>query len=206
MQRAGAVIAHTAVGKATWKKLHANVPRLLPATVLAGLVFVLDLSGRFGNAVGVLYAAPVLLVGLGAARQKAPMIVLASGCCALTVVGFAFSSDTSVVGVGVVNRVLSLLVIWLATSLCLLYLRAEDYLESARDCLPICASCKKIRDEEGRWDHLESYFSEQFAVKFTHGICPDCVRQLYPELVKKHLRYSRMRHQAAPKPAPGSLA
>lgn len=193
----------------TWKKFHADATQLLPATVLAGLVFVLDLSGKFGNAVGVLYAAPVLLVGLGATRQKPRMIVLAGICSALTVVGFALSSDTSAAGAGVVNRVLALLAVWLAASLCVLYLRVEDYLDSAREFLPICASCKQIRDGEGRWNHLESYFSEQFAVKFTHGICPDCTRQLYPEVVKKHLHYSSnmtTRRPSTPKPAPGSLA
>lgn len=193
----------------TWKKFHADANKLLPATVLAGLVFGLDLWDKFGNAVGVLYAAPVLLVGLGAARQKPRMIVLAGVCSALTVVGFALSSDTSVIGVGVVNRVLSLLAVWLAASLCVLYHRVEDYLDSAREFLPICASCKKIRDEGGLWHHLESYFSEQFAVKFTHGICPDCTRQLYPEVVKKHLHYSSdmtTRRPSTPKTAPGSLA
>jgi hypothetical protein len=99
------------------------------------------------------------------------------------------------------------LAIWLATSLCLLYLRVEDHVGAAREFLPICASCKKIRDEEGRWTHLESYFSKQFEVKFTHGICPDCVGELYPAVVKKHLHYSTIAGRpSAPKPAPGPLA
>jgi hypothetical protein len=78
-----------------------------------------------------------------------------------------------------------------------------------RGFLPICASCKKIRDAEGEWNHLETYFSEQFAVKFTHGICSDCVRQLYPEVVKKQLHYSasnHLRRSSTPKPAPSSVA
>lgn len=192
---------------ATWENIHANASKLLPATALVGVVFGLDLLGKFSNAVGVLYVAPVLLVGLGAARQK-PRIVAAAGICSvLTVVGFAFASDTSAAGVAVVNRVLSLLAIWSAASLCVLHFRVGDYADTAREFLPICASCKKIRGEAGMWNHLESYFSEQFAVKFTHGICPDCVRQMYPEVVKKHLRSADpSRRQAAPKPAPGSLA
>lgn len=193
---------------AMWTSSHANASRLLPPTVLVGVVFGLDLLGKFSNAVGVLYVAPVLLVGLGAARRKSQMIMVAGVCSALTVVGFALVSDTSAAGVAVVNRVLSLLAIWLTASLCLLHFRVGDYAGTAREFLPICASCKKIRDEEGQWNHPESYFSGQFEVRFTHGICPDCTRQLYPEVVKKHLHYSSnmTRRPAAPKPAPGSLA
>jgi len=192
---------------ATWENIHVDAPKLMPAAVLVAVVFGLDLLGKFSNAVGVLYVVPLLMVGLRAARQNPRIVAAASLCSVLTVIGFAFASDTPAVGVAVVNRALSLLAIWLAASLCLLHLRVEDSLGSMQEFLPICASCKKIRDEEGQWNHLESYFSEQFAVRFTHGICSDCVRQLSPEVVKKHLRYADpSRRPAAPKPAPGSLA
>jgi PAS domain S-box-containing protein len=48
--------------------------------------------------------------------------------------------------------------------------------------LPICASCKKIRDEQGEWGAVEVYIRERSEAKFTHGICPDCKDKLYPEL------------------------
>jgi hypothetical protein len=184
-----------------------DVPRELQAIALVGLVFGLDLLDKFGNAVSVLYVAPVLLVGLETARRNPRIVAIASACSALTVVGFALASTSPVLGVAVVNRVLSLLAVWMAASLCLLCLRVEDLPAGARGMLPICASCKKIRDEEGQWNHLETYFSEQFAVTFTHGICSDCVRQLYPEVVKKHLHHSSnlTRRLSTPKPTPGSL-
>ena len=47
--------------------------------------------------------------------------------------------------------------------------------------LPICASCKKIRDEQGYWHHLEAYIRNHTEADFSHGICPDCRRKLYPE-------------------------
>lgn len=192
---------------AIWKIFPPDVPRERPAIALAGLVFGLDLLDKFGNAVSVLYVAPVLLVGLGTARRNPRIVAIASACSALTVVGFALASASPVLGVAVVNRVLSLLAVWMAASLCLLCLRVEDCPDAARGMLPICASCKKVRDEEGQWNHLETYFSEQFAVKFTHGICSDCVRQLYPEAVKKHLHHSSSltRRPSTPKPAPGPL-
>jgi PAS domain S-box-containing protein len=50
--------------------------------------------------------------------------------------------------------------------------------------LPICASCKKIRDDKGYWSQVESYIQTHSEATFTHGICPDCVKKLYPDLVK----------------------
>lgn len=48
--------------------------------------------------------------------------------------------------------------------------------------LPICAHCKKIRDERGRWVDIEEYFSRKFEARFTHGICGDCAEKVYPQL------------------------
>ncbi|NTV12569.1 MAG: hypothetical protein HGA96_01330 [Desulfobulbaceae bacterium] len=48
--------------------------------------------------------------------------------------------------------------------------------------LPICAACKKIRDDKGYWNQIESYIRDHSEAEFTHGICPDCVEKLYPEL------------------------
>ena len=47
--------------------------------------------------------------------------------------------------------------------------------------LPICASCKKIRDDQGYWNQIEEYISDHSEAQFSHGICPDCMRSLYPE-------------------------
>lgn len=49
------------------------------------------------------------------------------------------------------------------------------------DLLPICASCKKVRDDGGYWRQIESYLSTHSGIAFTHGYCPDCVAKLYPE-------------------------
>jgi len=48
--------------------------------------------------------------------------------------------------------------------------------------LPICASCKKIRDDSGYWNQLESYLHRHTDVDFSHGICPECAVELFPEL------------------------
>lgn len=47
--------------------------------------------------------------------------------------------------------------------------------------LPMCANCKKIRDDQGYWTRLEAYFHAHSDISFTHGICPECMRSLYPD-------------------------
>ena len=47
--------------------------------------------------------------------------------------------------------------------------------------LPICASCKKIRDDTGYWRQIEEYISKHSNALFSHGICPDCSKKLYPQ-------------------------
>ena len=48
--------------------------------------------------------------------------------------------------------------------------------------LPICGSCKSIRDTDGSWRRVEDYFSERLEVRFSHGICPCCSERLLAEL------------------------
>jgi len=50
--------------------------------------------------------------------------------------------------------------------------------------LPICSSCKKIRDDNGYWNQIESYIRQHSEADFTHGICPTCAKMLYPGLLK----------------------
>ena len=47
--------------------------------------------------------------------------------------------------------------------------------------LPICANCKKVRDDNGYWQQVESYITAHTEATFSHGICPDCLRKLYPD-------------------------
>ncbi len=47
--------------------------------------------------------------------------------------------------------------------------------------LPICSSCKKIRDDRGYWNQIEAYIRSHSEAEFSHGLCPDCLRTLYPE-------------------------
>jgi hypothetical protein len=50
--------------------------------------------------------------------------------------------------------------------------------------IPICSSCKQIRDDKGYWQKIENYISKNSGVEFTHGICPKCAQKLYPEFYR----------------------
>ena len=60
--------------------------------------------------------------------------------------------------------------------------QALSEVKTLRGFLPICANCKKIRDDEGYWQQIEKYIQVRSEAKFSHGICPDCADLLYPEL------------------------
>lgn len=51
--------------------------------------------------------------------------------------------------------------------------------------LPICASCKKIRNDQGYWEQIEIYIREHSEAEFSHGVCPECIGKLYPEYFKQ---------------------
>ncbi len=56
-------------------------------------------------------------------------------------------------------------------------------LKILRGMLPICAICKRIRNDDGFWEQVEVYFREHSNVEFTHGLCPECVREHYTEML-----------------------
>jgi len=67
----------------------------------------------------------------------------------------------------------------------IILIELEDALKNIkvlRGCLPICASCKKIRDDKGYWNQIESYIKNHSEAKFSHGICPECAEKLYPDM------------------------
>ncbi|KTB48426.1 response regulator [Dehalogenimonas alkenigignens] len=58
---------------------------------------------------------------------------------------------------------------------------ALDKVKVLSGLIPICASCKQIRNDKGFWQSVENYISEHSGADFTHGICPSCAKKLYPE-------------------------
>lgn len=59
---------------------------------------------------------------------------------------------------------------------------ALTQVKTLRGLIPICASCKKIRDDQGYWEQIEVYIHNHSDAEFSHGFCPDCLSRLYPDL------------------------
>lgn len=59
--------------------------------------------------------------------------------------------------------------------------RALSEIKVLRGLIPICASCKKVRDEKGYWQQVESYIAKRSEALFSHSICPDCYQKLYAD-------------------------
>jgi len=62
---------------------------------------------------------------------------------------------------------------------------ALSQVKTLKGLLPICASCKKIRNDEGYWEQIEVYIKEHSEADFTHGICPECAKKIYPKYYNK---------------------
>ncbi len=57
-------------------------------------------------------------------------------------------------------------------------------IKTLKGLIPICSGCKKVRDDRGFWEQVEAYIRGHSEAEFSHGLCPDCARRLYPEHYK----------------------
>lgn len=65
---------------------------------------------------------------------------------------------------------------------------ALEKIKTLHGILPICSSCKKIRDDSGYWNQIEDYIKNNSEAEFTHGICPECLKKLYPEYCDEEIK------------------
>ncbi len=63
--------------------------------------------------------------------------------------------------------------------------KASEEIKTLQGIIPICANCKKIRDDTGYWQQVEEYISHHSHAVFSHGICPVCMEELYPGISQK---------------------
>ena len=61
---------------------------------------------------------------------------------------------------------------------------AQSRIQTLSGLLPICASCKKIRDDKGYWQEVEDYIGASTKVEFSHGICPGCKKEMFPDFLE----------------------
>jgi tetratricopeptide (TPR) repeat protein len=87
----------------------------------------------------------------------------------------------------IMHYLLILLIIFFIVAIIMtLYLyRKKMQIKTLRGLIPICASCKKVRNDAGFYQQVEQYITEHSELKFSHGICPECMQELYPEYTPK---------------------
>lgn len=161
---------------------------------LMAMILYADLAIPLGVAMGVPYVA-VVLISLWLPCHATVFVAVL--CSALTI-GVPFCQpEVPELWKALTNRGLAVFAIWVAASLGLWRRRAEekraeairgrekavDELHILRGLLPICASCKKIRNDQGDWTQLERYIHDHSEAEFSHGICPECFEKLYPEFM-----------------------
>jgi hypothetical protein len=165
----------------------------LVCTIVSTAIFVLDLFIPLGVAVGVLYVAVVLLTILAQDDRRTVIFTVAASL--LIVFVYFHKPQVDSMWKVIFNRGISLFAVWITAILGIARNRAErrrseilherekalDEIKILRGLLPICASCKKIRDDNGYWTQIEGYIKAHSEANFTHSVCPDCARKLYPD-------------------------
>lgn len=71
-------------------------------------------------------------------------------------------------------------------ALVLLVLEDVSELINLRRIVPMCAGCRRIRDDDQYWQNVDLYFQRHLKIDVSHGICPECAAHLYPELTNSH--------------------
>jgi hypothetical protein len=73
----------------------------------------------------------------------------------------------------------------------------EDITEisTLKSIIPMCMKCRKIRNDEQYWQSVEQYFHEHIGVDFSHGICPECVDEFYPEFRRRRVDGEDVKHR-----------
>jgi len=89
------------------------------------------------------------------------------------------------------NFLILLIVFFICVIVMTIYLyRKKLQIKTLKGLLPICAHCKKIRNDKGYYEHVENFISEHSEAIFSHGLCPDCMAELYPEYVERKQKKS----------------
>ena len=137
-----------------------------------------------GVAGGVPYIL-IVLISLWSPRKQLPIYMAIAGST-FTIFGFFLSPAGGELWKVLTNRSLALFAIWVVAFLSVQRRTMHEENEKAlleikklSGLLPICAHCKKIRDDKGYWSNLEAYIEKHSEALFSHGICLECSDKLY---------------------------
>ena len=161
------------------------------------VILVIDVTTPSGLAMGIPYIAAVVL-SLRSPKRRF-IVFTAIACTAYTVIAVIHKPPRGDLLAVFLDRTLVLFAIWVTATLALQRRTIEEKREQAiqereralddvkvlRGLLPMCASCKRIRDDQGYWTQIERYIRDHSEAEFNHSLCPECVKKLYPEYIKR---------------------
>jgi hypothetical protein len=172
---------------------HSNLqnPQSIPFNSKLAEPMRLALSGHSGTIVGLDYRGekvlaayePVALLNWGIvakvdmAEVRAPFIKAGLICGLLGIIAI-------IIGTVIFIKLTEPLIVKLHDTIAELQNALAD-VNQLSGLLPICAYCKKIRDDKGYWNQLEAYLQKHTEAEFSHGICPDCEKKIYADLDKR---------------------
>lgn len=144
--------------------------------VLAVGVYAVDLQYPSGVSVSTLYVALVLIT-LGSSR-RAFTINVALVCSGLTLLGlFSYHIAGGDHWMSFINRVIAIIAIWITAFLILLHKEAKEQIKTLQGLLPVCPTCKKIRDNKGTWSAVDQYLKQHPDIQVSQNVCPDCLKK-----------------------------
>lgn len=153
------------------------------AYLLVLAVFGFDLVVPLGAGISFFYLVPVVFLALWSSpKQSLAVMGIAAFSSILVAVGFLLSPPGAFWD-AVTNRAYALIIIGATLLLSVVRKRAEEDAKVLHGLLPICSYCKKIRDDKGYWQQVERYIAARSEADFSHGMCPDCGSQHFPDMV-----------------------
>ena len=173
------------------------VSRATSSTILVMLLagcLALDLLTPTGPAIWLGYLLTLVITARLVPRPRC--LLVAGAATVLVAAGFLLSPAGVDTELALANRASCVAVLWITAWLLTRMRRAEeqraralaalqeslDNVRTLHGLLPICASCKRIRNDQGYWVQIEAYVRDHTDADFSHGICPPCARSLYPDL------------------------
>ncbi len=170
------------------------------ATLLAGIALttllgVVDSMSGWELGFHVFYSIPIFYITWTMGRLSGALIAVYASVCwfgADTLLEKHYTSASLFAWNSIMRLVSDLILVFLVDKVKTLYAaqrktnadleEANHQIKVLKGILPICASCKNIRNGQGDWEQMETYISKYSQAEFSHGICDSCIAKLYPEL------------------------
>jgi len=129
------------------------------------------------------------------------LLCLTLGNEILDIPHYVFNDSPTLYSQRVGEIIIELFIFFIVTAIqILLFKKLNNRVRVLEGFIPICANCKKIRNTEDQWEQMEKYISQHSFARFSHGICPDCARQLYPDFNTDEMKIARIDSADGKKP------